>query len=171
MLSSAVDVADQFLSSGLVVYTKGRLVDDDMRFTAHADTTAPDVPLVVLINGGSASAAEIVAGALQDQGRGVLMGTRSFGKGSVQQVMPLGNGDGLKLTTARYYTPSGRSIQAEGIAPDVRVVSGRLEIEENSGFQLRESNLRGHLLNGNPDQAEDNPDTPVAANDYQLGRR
>ncbi|MEC8917892.1 MAG: S41 family peptidase [Pseudomonadota bacterium] len=169
VLSSAVDVADQFLSSGLVVYTKGRLADDDMRFTAHAKTTAPDVPLVVLINGGSASAAEIVAGALQDQGRAVLMGTRSFGKGSVQQVMPLGNGDGLKLTTARYYTPSGRSIQAEGIAPDVRVVRGRLEVEENSGFQLRESSLRGHLLNGDADQVLDDPDTPVAADDYQLG--
>lgn len=168
VLSSAVDVADQFLSSGLVVYTKGRLPDDDMRFTAHSQTTSPDLPLVVLINGGSASAAEIVAGALQDQSRGVLMGTRSFGKGSVQQVMPLGNGDGLKLTTARYYTPSGRSIQAEGITPDVRVVRGRLEVEENSGLQLRESSLRGHLLNGDPAAASDNPDTPVAADDYQL---
>jgi len=168
VLSSAVEVADQFLSSGLVVYTKGRLADDDMRFTAHADTTAPEVPLVVLINGGSASAAEIVAGALQDQHRAVLMGTRSFGKGSVQQVLPLGNGDGLKLTTARYYTPSGRSIQAEGITPDVHVVRGRLEVDDHAGFQLRESNLRGHLLNANPSEALDNADTPIAADDYQL---
>ncbi|GHB14524.1 S41 family peptidase [Salinicola rhizosphaerae] len=170
VLSSATDVVDQFLTQGLIVYTKGRLADEDLRFSAHAaGTTAPNVPLVVLINGGSASAAEIVAGALQDQHRGVLMGTQSFGKGSVQQVLPLGNGDGLKLTTARYYTPSGRSIQAEGITPDVRVVRGRLEVEDDAGLQLRESNLRGHLLNGDPSEARQNPDTPIAADDYQLG--
>ncbi|WP_251975768.1 S41 family peptidase [Salinicola avicenniae] len=169
VLSAATEVADQFLTDGLIVYTEGRLSDDDLRFTAHAATMAPEVPLVVLINGGSASAAEIVAGALQDQHRGVLMGTQSFGKGSVQQVLPLGNGDGLKLTTARYYTPAGRSIQAEGITPDVRVVRGRLEVEESSGLQLRESSLRGHLLNDSQTDTRNTPTTSVAAEDYQLG--
>ncbi|WP_239495381.1 S41 family peptidase [Salinicola halophilus] len=169
VLSSATEVADAFLSSGLIVYTEGRLGSDDMRFNANAATVAPDVPLVVLINGGSASAAEIVAGALKDQRRAVLMGTQTFGKGSVQQVLPLGNGDGLKLTTARYYTPSGRSIQAEGISPDVHVVRGRLEVEDGSDFQLRESDLRGHLLNADGSEARNSDGTPVAADDYQLG--
>ncbi|WP_223160931.1 S41 family peptidase [Salinicola aestuarinus] len=169
VLSSATDVADAFLNSGLIVYTEGRLGSDDMRFTANAATVAPDVPMVVLINGGSASAAEIVAGALKDQRRAVLMGTQTFGKGSVQQVLPLGNGDGLKLTTARYYTPSGRSIQAEGISPDVRVVRGRLEVEDGADFQLRESDLRGHLINADGDTARRPDGTPVAADDYQLG--
>jgi carboxyl-terminal processing protease len=144
VLQAAVAVADAFLEGGLIVYTEGRLPDTDMRFSASRETAAPDVPLVVLINGGSASAAEIVAGALQDQRRGVVMGTESFGKGSVQQVMPLGNGEGLKLTTALYYTPGGRSIQAQGIEPDVEVVRGRVEVTE-SGRQLREADLEGHL--------------------------
>ncbi len=105
VLQAAVGVADLFLDDGLIVYTEGRLSDTEMSFSASPDTPAGDVPLVVLINSGSASAAEIVAGALQDQRRGVIMGTESFGKGSVQQIMPLGNGEGLKLTTALYYTP------------------------------------------------------------------
>ncbi|WP_422821893.1 S41 family peptidase [Vreelandella massiliensis] len=144
VLQSAVDVADLFLDEGLVVYTEGRLADTQMEFSATPNTPAGDIPLVVLINGGSASAAEIVAGAIQDQRRGVIMGTDSFGKGSVQQIMPLGNGEGLKLTTALYYTPSGRSIQAQGIEPDVAVVRGRLEVAENQR-QLREADLEGHL--------------------------
>ncbi|WP_301280851.1 S41 family peptidase [Halomonas sp. PR-M31] len=143
VLDSAIEVADAFLDSGLVVYTEGRLPDSDMRFSATPTTAAPDVPMVVLINGGSASAAEIVAGALQDQRRAVIMGTTSFGKGSVQQVMPLGNGDGVKLTTALYFTPDGRSIQAQGIAPDVEVVRGRLEVAEGNDFGIRESDLSG----------------------------
>ncbi|MDV6318361.1 S41 family peptidase [Chromohalobacter sp. HP20-39] len=169
VLDSAVDVADLFLDSGLIVYTEGRLPDSDMRFSASSQTIAPDVPMVVLINGGSASAAEIVAGALQDQQRAVLMGTESFGKGSVQQVLPLPNGDGLKLTTALYYTPDGRSIQAQGIAPDIEVVRGRLEVAEGNGFNIRESDLENHLRNING-QAENEPQgASLAESDYQLG--
>ncbi|MCE8018598.1 S41 family peptidase [Halomonas sp. MCCC 1A11036] len=167
ILQAAVAVADAFLESGLVVYTEGRLPDAQMRFSASRETAAPDVPLVVLINGGSASAAEIVAGALQDQRRGVIMGTESFGKGSVQQVMPLGNGEGLKLTTALYYTPNGRSIQALGIEPDVAVVRGRLEVTESSR-QLREADLEGHLRS----RGEPRLSTEMAERlreDYQLG--
>lgn len=167
VLDGAIEVADAFLDSGLIVYTEGRLADSDMRFSATATTAAPEVPMVVLINGGSASAAEIVAGALQDQRRAVIMGTQSFGKGSVQQVMPLGNGDGLKLTTALYFTPDGRSIQAQGIAPDVEVVRGRLELAESTGLEIREADLRGHLENVNGDAVR--PDSSDPVQDYQLG--
>ncbi|MCI0509959.1 carboxyl-terminal processing protease [Chromohalobacter marismortui] len=169
VLGSAVDVADLFLDNGLIVYTEGRLPDSDMRFTASSQTIAPDVPMVVLINGGSASAAEIVAGALQDQQRAVLMGTESFGKGSVQQVLPLPNGDGLKLTTALYYTPDGRSIQAQGIAPDVDVVRGRLEVAEGNGFDIRESDLENHLRNINGEADPEPQGASLAESDYQLG--
>lgn len=168
VLQSAVEVADAFLDEGLIVYTEGRLGDSDMRFSANTETTAPDVAMVVLINGGSASAAEIVAGALQDQRRAVVMGTDSFGKGSVQQVMPLGNGDGLKLTTALYFTPNGRSIQAQGIEPDVEVVRGRLEIAEGSAVPLRESDLEGHLQ-GNGETRTQREGSPRLREDYQLG--
>ncbi|MGM0544884.1 MAG: S41 family peptidase, partial [Pseudomonadota bacterium] len=144
VLQAAVGVADLFLDDGLIVYTEGRIPDNELSFSASADTPAGDVPLVVLINSGSASAAEIVAGALQDQRRGIIMGTDSFGKGSVQQIMPLGNGEGLKLTTALYYTPEGRSIQAQGIEPDVDVVRGRLEVAEGRR-ETREADLEGHL--------------------------
>ncbi|MCC5884585.1 MAG: S41 family peptidase [Halomonas sp.] len=167
VLQAAVAVADAFLEGGLVVYTEGRLPDTQMRFSASRETAAPDVPLVVLINGGSASAAEIVAGALQDQRRGVIMGTESFGKGSVQQVMPLGNGEGLKLTTALYYTPNGRSIQALGIEPDVRVVRGRLEVTESSR-QLREADLEGHLRSRSEPRAGSEEMTERLREDYQL---
>ncbi|SFH59137.1 S41 family peptidase [Modicisalibacter xianhensis] len=168
VLDGAIEVADAFLDDGLIVYTEGRLDDSDMRFSATPDSAAPDVPVVVLINGGSASAAEIVAGALQDQKRAIIMGTRSFGKGSVQQVMPLGNGDGVKLTTALYFTPDGRSIQAQGIEPDVEVVRGRLEIAESSGLEIREADLRGHLENVDGTSPGLRPSgDPVQ--DYQLG--
>ncbi|NIC05476.1 S41 family peptidase [Billgrantia bachuensis] len=167
VLQSAVAVADAFLESGLVVYTEGRLPDTEMRFSASRETAAPDVPLVVLINGGSASAAEIVAGALQDQRRGVIMGTESFGKGSVQQVLPLGNGEGLKLTTALYYTPNGRSIQALGIEPDVTVVRGRIEVTEGS-HQLREADLEGHLRSSSEPRTSSETSTRLRE-DYQLG--
>lgn len=167
VLQAAVSVADAFLDSGLIVYTEGRLADSELSFSANRDTAAPDVPLVVLINGGSASAAEIVAGALQDQRRAVVMGTESFGKGSVQQVMPLGNGDGLKLTTALYYTPNGRSIQAQGIVPDVEVVRGRLEVTESSR-QLREADLEGHLRS-REEAREQREGNERLRDDYQLG--
>ncbi|ERS81882.1 MULTISPECIES: S41 family peptidase [unclassified Halomonas] len=166
VLQAAVAVADAFLDEGLIVYTEGRLADTEMRFSATPDTPAPEVPLVVLINGGSASAAEIVAGALQDQRRGVVMGTESFGKGSVQQIMPLGNGEGLKLTTALYFTPGGRSIQAQGIAPDVQVVRGRVEVTEN-GRGVREADLEGHLgARGAPRESAEQSER--LREDYQL---
>src|SRR5690606_38557234 len=121
VLQSAVQVSDHFLSDGLIVYTKGRIANSELRFNADPADASEGVPLVILINGGSASASEIVAGALQDHKRGVVMGTDSFGKGSVQTVLPLNNDRALKITTALYYTPSGRSIQAQGIVPDIEV--------------------------------------------------
>lgn len=146
VLQSAVEVADAFLADGLIVYTKGRLPNSEMHFNATASNPGEDIPLVVLINGGSASASEIVAGALQDRGRAVIMGTDSFGKGSVQTVLPLNNDRALKLTTALYYTPSGRSIQAQGIVPDIHVERAQLtrSVDETS---YREADLLGHLGN------------------------
>ncbi|GHE21286.1 S41 family peptidase [Halomonas urumqiensis] len=167
VLQAAAAVADAFLEDGLIVYTEGRLPNTEMSFSAKRETAAPDVPLVILINGGSASAAEIVAGALQDQRRGVVMGTETFGKGSVQQIMPLGNGEGVKLTTALYFTPNGRSIQAQGIEPDVEVVRGRVEITE-SGRGVREADLEGHL--GSRDQPRERRElSERLRDDYQLG--
>ncbi|KXS37116.1 MAG: carboxyl-terminal processing protease [Halomonadaceae bacterium T82-2] len=169
VLDSAVDVADAFLDHGLIVYTEGRLPDSNLRFSAKPGTRADGVPMVVLINGGSASAAEILAGALQDRHRAVIMGTQSFGKGSVQQVMPLGNGDGLKLTTALYYTPSGRSIQAQGITPDIEVRRGHLEIAKDSGLAISESDLAGRLANPNGGAGKAASGDRAPLQDYQLG--
>ncbi|GKW50829.1 S41 family peptidase [Halomonas sp. NCCP-2165] len=167
VLQAAVAVADAFLEEGLIVYTEGRLPNSELRFNATPRQHAAEVPLVVLINGGSASAAEIVAGALQDQRRAVVMGTESFGKGSVQQIMPLGNGEGLKLTTALYYTPSGRSIQALGISPDVTVARGRLELAEGSR-QLREADLEGHLGRRGEARERSEAMSEWLQEDYQL---
>ena len=148
VLQAAVEVSDAFLSEGLVVYTEGRVEQSELRFSATEADPSAGLPLVVLINGGSASASEIVAGALQDHGRAVVMGTRSFGKGSVQTVLPLTNERALKLTTARYFTPSGRSIQAEGIVPDIVVEPATLtKLEARKG--VKEADLVGHLENGN----------------------
>ena len=148
VLQSAVEVSDHFLRKGLIVYTKGRIANSELRFSADPADASEGVPLVVLINGGSASAAEIVAGALQDHKRGVLMGTDSFGKGSVQTVLPLNNDRALKLTTALYYTPNGRSIQAQGIVPDIEVARAKVTREQD-GETFKEADLAGHLGNGN----------------------
>ena len=172
VLQSAVEVVDTFVDKGLIVYTKGRLSNAEMRFSATANNPSGDIPLVVLINGGSASASEIVAGALQDLGRGVIMGTDSFGKGSVQTVLPLNNDRGLKLTTALYYTPNGRSIQAQGIVPDIRVERAHLTLDE-AEISYREADLAGHLNNASGDErptsAAARSDSPLA-DDYQLSQ-
>ena len=148
VLNAAVDVADLFLEQGLIVYTEGRVPDARLRFSATPGDVLEGAPIVVIVNGGSASASEIVAGALQDQRRAVIVGRKTFGKGSVQTILPLRNGAALKLTTARYYTPSGRSIQAEGIVPDIELSRLRVAAVEKEIEPLRESHLKRHLGNG-----------------------
>ncbi len=148
VLQTSVEVADAFLDEGLVVYTEGRTENSDMRYYANEGEVAEDLPIVVLINDGSASASEIVAGALQDHGRAVVVGTRSFGKGSVQTVVPISETRAVKLTTALYYTPNGRSIQAQGIVPDVAVERARVTAIRSVG-RSTEADLAGHLGNAN----------------------
>jgi carboxyl-terminal processing protease len=150
ILGSAVAAADIFLDRGLIVYTKGRATDSEMRFNAMSADLLKNAPMVVLVNGGSASASEIVAGALQDHKRAVIMGSKTFGKGSVQTILPMNNNAALKLTTALYYTPSGRSIQAEGITPDIVLDKVKIAAIEKAGLEdeVKEVNLTGYLNNG-----------------------
>lgn len=149
LLNQAVSVADTFLSDGLIVYTKGRTDDQNMSFKAHKSSEDLPYPLIVLVNEGSASASEIVAGAIQDHKRGLIVGTQTFGKGSVQTIIPLPGGAGLRVTTARYYTPAGKSIQALGITPDVEVpfvaCNGASNEENVEKTRLRESDLKNHI--------------------------
>jgi carboxyl-terminal processing protease len=147
LLDQAVRIAGAFLNSGEIVSIRGREADQIQRFTAIPGDLIDGKPLIVLINGGSASASEIVAGALQDQKRATILGSRTFGKASVQTIIPLGQGNGaLRLTTARYYTPSGRSIQAQGIAPDIEVLQDTPKDQAPAQVQTRsESSLPGHL--------------------------
>lgn len=174
VLSAAVGISDAFLNEGLIVYTDGREVDSRLRYSASQGDIIDGAPLVVLVNGGSASASEIVAGAMQDHGRGVVMGNKTFGKGSVQTIQNLANGGAVKLTTARYYTPSGRSIQAEGINPDIVTGNLRVSKREESGIKpITESSLSGHLSNptdgeSTDQEATDAPEVNLAEDDYQL---
>ena len=173
LLDQAIAVSDAFIDQGEIVSTRGRESEDSQRFNAKPGDLADGLPIVVLINGGSASASEIVAGALQDHNRAIIMGTRSFGKGSVQTIIPLGGHGAMRLTTARYYTPSGGSIQAKGIEPDLVVEQASIETA-SAGPQRREADLRRALENegasDDPNAEESDGRSDVAGEDYQLSR-
>ena len=146
LLDQAVRVSDIFMKTGTIVSIKGRVKNLENKFTARDDGDELTCPMVVLVNEGTASASEIVAGALQDNGRALILGTQTFGKGSVQTVIPFEDGSALKLTTAKYYTPKGRSIQAEGIAPDIRLEFAKPPEEKDHELTLREKDLKGHII-------------------------
>jgi len=180
ILNSAVEVSDAYLKTGKIVYTEGKTAGSNFSFAAKPDDILQGAPMVVLVNEGSASASEIVAGALQDHKRALIMGNRTFGKGSVQSIVPVTKEAAIKLTTARYFTPSGRSIQAEGIKPDIELPL--LEVkssQHSSNDNLKEADLSGHLVNGNGKKKPTKSDVqtkskakakakPLAVTDYQL---
>lgn len=169
LLDQAVKVADMFIDSGLIVYTDGRLENQKSKWFAHTEGTYTRFPMVVLVNAGSASASEIVSGALQDHGRAILLGTKTFGKGSVQTILPLEDGSALRLTTARYYTPNGRSIQATGIEPDIEVRDG-MEPSEGHPGAIREKDIEHHLKGENEkDTPEEPSQKPAAADEKRNG--
>ena len=175
LLTQAIEVSDAFLEGGIVVSIKGRSESNTTTYSAKGLDLINEAPIVVLINGGSASASEIVAGALQDHKRAIIMGVQSFGKASVQTVVPLGNGSALKLTTARYYTPSGTSIQAKGIIPDIVLDDVKVSKREDNGFKAtKEKDLNGHLKgDGEKDNKKnsaksDKDKVVLAKDDYAL---
>ena len=174
LLNAAVGVSDLFLNNGLIVYTEGKIKDSNLKFNAKQNELLKHIPIIVLVNGGSASASEIVAGALQDHKRAIIMGERTFGKGSVQTILPMNDETALKLTTARYYTPSGRSIQASGIEPDMIVRNIQFNIKNDSNIStglIKEADLSGHL---DEETTEDNSkkgnddNSSLIETDYQL---
>ena len=175
ILSAAVAISDDFLDQGLIVYTEGRVSDSELKFNAKPDDLINKAPMVVLVNEGSASASEIVAGALQDHKRAIIMGQQTFGKGSVQTILPMPNKAALKLTTARYYTPSGRSIQASGITPDIVIAKLKVEhVDDDPATIVKEADLSGHLTNDTKprniesvDSNDDNAES-LSATDYEL---
>ena len=174
LLDQAVKVSDAFLDRGEIVSTRGRIKRGQQRFSATKGDIADGLPMVILINSGSASASEIVAGALQDHKRAIIMGVKSFGKGSVQTIIPVQRDSAMRLTTAKYYTPSGNSIQATGIIPDIEVKQANIE-EYDQNIDRRESDLKGHLSNPNEENSNDNLDNNASNSendsiDYQLFR-